>query len=103
MTEAEIHLDPGAQRRRRAHLLGHRLAEIGGPLLVLGLDRLQQVQALFAAGLTDQVAKAFLAALTALSTSAAEPIAILPDTCSVVGLSTSRVFGSIGSTHWPSM
>ncbi len=53
--------------------------------------------------LTDQVAKAFRAAFTALSTSAAVPSAILPETCSVVGLSTSKDFGSTGSTHWPSM
>jgi hypothetical protein len=53
--------------------------------------------------LTDHVANALRAALTALSTSAAEPIAILPDTCSVVGLSTSSDLLSAGSTHWPSM
>jgi len=40
---------------------------------------------------------------TATSTSAAEPTAILPETCSVVGLSTSKVLGRTGSTHWPSM
>ena len=51
----------------------------------------------------DHVANALRAALTALSTSADAPSAILPETCSVVGLSTSRVFGSMGSTHWPSM
>ena len=51
----------------------------------------------------DQVVKALRAASTALSTSAAVPIAILPETCSVVGLSTSNVFGSTGSTHLPSI
>ncbi len=51
----------------------------------------------------DQVVNALRAASTAASTSAAPPIAIRPETCSVVGLSTSRVLGSIGSTHWPLM
>ena len=51
----------------------------------------------------DHVPNAARAALTARSTSAAVPSAILPDTTSVVGLSTSRDAGSIGSTHWPSM
>ena len=51
----------------------------------------------------DQVLKAFLAAATALSTSLDEPRAILPQTPSVAGLMTSRVFSSTGSTHWPSM
>ena len=51
-----------------------------------------------------QLGKAARAALTALSTSFAEPSAILPATCSVAGFSTSRVFTpSAGSTHAPSM
>jgi len=47
----------------------------------------------------DQVANAFRAAFTALSTSAAEPSEILPATFSVAGLMTSSVLGSTGSTH----
>src|ERR1700730_10273931 len=51
----------------------------------------------------DQLAKAFRAALTALSTSAADPMEILPETASVAGLMTSEVLGSTGSTQRPSM
>ena len=48
---------------------------------------------------TDQLANARRAALTALSTSAAEPIEMRPATCSVAGFSMSAVRGSTGSTH----
>ncbi len=51
----------------------------------------------------DQAGKALRAAMTALSTSAAEPSAILPQTSSVAGLMTSSVFNSTGSTHLPSI
>ena len=53
--------------------------------------------------LCDHEANALRAACTATSTSAAEPIAMTPETCSVVGLSTSRVLGRTGSTQVPSM
>ena len=51
----------------------------------------------------EKVLKASAAAATALSTSAAEPAEILPQTSSVAGLITSRVFGVTGSTHSPLM
>jgi anti-sigma factor RsiW len=54
-------------------------------------------------GITRPVLGFSLAAATALSTSLAEPRAILPQTPSLAGLMTSRVFISIGSTHWPSI
>jgi hypothetical protein len=49
----------------------------------------------------DQAAKAPRAAATARSTSAAEPIAIVPQTSSVAGLTMSRVRSSAGAIHWP--
>ena len=52
---------------------------------------------------TDQLAKAPRAAATALSTSAAEPTATLPQTCSVAGFTTSQVRSCAGSAHWPPM
>ena len=78
------------------------LGQVAEALLVLGQDR-RSTSRRSSRLVCDQVANALRAALTALSTSAAEPSAILPDTCSVAGLTTSSVFGSTGSTHWPSM
>ena len=43
------------------------------------------------------------AAVTALSTSAAEPRLMREATSSVEGLMTSSVRGVTGSVHWPSM
>jgi len=43
------------------------------------------------------------AAFTALSTSATEPMEMQPETSSVAGLITFDDFGSIGSTHLPSI
>ena len=60
------------QRGRRAHFLGHRIAQFGHAAGVFGLDRRAAVEPL-AAGVCDQLANARRAAATALSTSAAEP------------------------------
>jgi hypothetical protein len=51
----------------------------------------------------EKVLKASRAALTARSTSAAEPSEMWPQTVSVAGLITSSVFGCAGSTHLPPM
>ena len=51
----------------------------------------------------EYVEKAARAAFTARSTSAAAPRLIWATGSSVAGLITSRVRGSIGSTHAPSM
>ena len=51
----------------------------------------------------ENVSNAFFAAATALFTSVSLPIIIWPMTCSLAGLITSNGFGSVGSTHAPSI
>ncbi len=52
---------------------------------------------------SENVSNARLAALTALSTSAAEPSAISYSVSSLAGLTTGNVFLATGSTQAPSM
>ena len=51
----------------------------------------------------EKLSNARRAALTALSTSAAEPRLMRETTSSLEGLMTSRLRGLAGATHWPSM
>ena len=51
MGDADRRLSALREAGGRAHLLGDRLGDIAEPLLVLGLDALQQVDALFPRGL----------------------------------------------------
>ena len=73
------------------------VGEIADALLVFGEDALEEIEALLATGLRP-AGEGLRAALTARSTSAAEPTAIFPATCSVAGFYVESI-RSNGSTQ----
>ncbi len=85
----------------RAHLGGHGLRNILHARAVALDDPAQQRDALRLGLCRVNLGKAALAAATARSTSAAEPIEILVKASSVAGLMTSSVRGVAGSTQAP--
>ena len=90
------------QAGRRAHFLGDGAGDVAEALLVFGEDRCSSSRR-SSRLVREKVSKALRAALTALSTSAAEPAEMWPATCFVGRIDHVELLGVTGSTHLPSM
>ena len=95
------HLEALGQGGRRAHLLGDRRGQVAGALLGIPRGCAPAPRAAPRGWSATRSGRPSRAAVTARSTSAADPAAILPETSSVAGLMTSKVCVPSGSDPLP--